>query len=1482
MSDQSTVSGPNADLVFYVNGKRIVRNNVDPKMLLADFLRAPDIGLTGTKIGCKQGGCGACTVLLSEWDESTQSVKNSSINACMRPLAALDGMMITTVEGTGSVKSDTISTVQECLAKNNGTQCGFCTPGWVMTMTAAIAEKGPKPGTKVEIEGMFDGNICRCTGYRPILYGFKKAFASDWNPDIDERDSMTCMIDPAEAVANVMPFAVQFPNELRRRARTLAFEAPGYQWFRPTTLDEALALLARFPERDNVRLVGGNTSIGIYPATVENPHIFIDLGHVPELREGLAENGRLQLGAGMRYNELLALLDREIAETAPGAACLRGVLALRYLAGRTAGSIVRNAATLAGNTMLVVRHGHEGVPFPSDCFTALATLGAQVITIAPGWDGVRRLGLLEFAAQWAADPAMQGGCLLLRYEVPATGENDYAQTYKTAQRIVNSHAIVNGGLRVRLDADNRVTEAVVVMGGIAPVACRLPQCEETLLGQVWGEATLGAALAALAGEVDAIIARHADHYANLPDEGFSAGYKRALCVSYLYKFILEVSQWRGLPVPEALRSAARRDAPHETRGTQAYATDEAEYPANQPFIKIGAYLQATGEAQYVHDIALPRRGLNGAPVQSTIALGTCTYRVPGFAGPASAAQVLEALRQRFPGVVDYVTATDVPQVVVLGIGGDEPLFAISVEPSACPHGKLPANYDACAPLLLTGFGQAIGMVLAENEQEAQEAAWHLQSELCLFAPDPLTPPVLDLPDTKAERLNSVFLDLPPFPTHIWQITRERSNMHWLPTSDPTAPDPSAPQVAHAVPVAGLAGAVPCTRVSSKQKVGSQIHFYMETQSCVAEVLGDRQLRLHPSTQSPDSVHSAACQVIGLDTNQVSVHVRRVGGGYGGKCDISAYASSMAAVAAWKQDCTVRLALLRQVDSAMFGHRHPVLGNYHIAIGDASNPATHGKLLGFQADFWLDGGRTYECSMVVSDCLALRSDTAYNIPNWNCAADVCRTNKTSNTSMRTMGMLQAVLIVEDAVEAAADSVGLASHTVRENNLYVQGDSTPYGEPLDSCYMREVWDYTVKKADFHARQRAVDAFNASNRWRKRGISLLPVKYGSGFNLAALEQGGALIEVYSSDGMVLARHGGVEMGQGLDTKVAQVVAQALNVPMRAVRVAECDTAVVPNPEGTGASTGTSFNAGAAQEACQDLRQRLESYCHTLLDAKGSQWCADHHVNFWDYPELGWRTEVAQADGAPPKIMWQYIIGFAHGDRINLSAQARIAVPGGTEPDTGLTFKEVRNAKGELVQVAEDNDYFNGYTFSAACTEVEIDVLTGETTILRADVVYDAGISLNPAVDVGQVEGGFVQGLGYVLSEELTYQPAGSPIDGARTRPAPGALYTVNTWEYKPPAAQSIPLEMNIILFPRDLAPLAPQDPNDLLSSKEIGEPPMTLAATAFFAVKKAIQAARADRGHGEWFQMESPATVERVRQACLVEAHDLAPGSDLRKRQ
>ncbi|MFE7187984.1 FAD binding domain-containing protein, partial [Streptomyces erythrochromogenes] len=558
-------------------------------------------------------------------------------------------MMISTVEGCGSVKSGCISNVQNGLATNNGTQCGYCTPGWIMNMTAAVAQKGPKPGTKAEIEALFDGNLCRCTGYRPILYGFKKEFASDWDVAVDERGCMVCDVDPAEKVNSVAPVDIVFPDELKRAPRAVRFERDGYVWCRPSTLAGVTGLLREYTDRSDVRLVGGNTSTGVYPRSVENPHVFIDIAHLPELCDLRMDGGALHIGGAVSYADLLEFLDVLIPEMkSTGDPATVGLAALQYMARRTAGTIVRNAATLAGNTMMVVRHCVQGVPFPSDCYTAMGTLGATLTISTPQHREPQKIDLLELPEHWQRSRDMQDGCVVLRYELRMTGKDEFAQTYKTALREVNAHSIVNGGFRVRLDADHCVADAIVVLGGIAPSAMRMRQTETTMRGRRWDSSLLATALTELGREVGGLMERYASRFAKLPDEGFSPEYKLQLAQSFLYKFFIEVCEWRGLHVPRDVQSGGRRALRPVSKGTQAYVDYPDEYPVNIPYVKIESFLQSTGEAQYTQDIALPQTGFNGAPVQSTVAKGTAIYSVPDVSGPATPQEVLVALKKRYP------------------------------------------------------------------------------------------------------------------------------------------------------------------------------------------------------------------------------------------------------------------------------------------------------------------------------------------------------------------------------------------------------------------------------------------------------------------------------------------------------------------------------------------------------------------------------------------------------------------------------------------------------------------------------------------------------------------------------------------------------------------------------------------------------------------------------------------------------------------
>ena len=396
--------------------------------------------------------------------------------------------------------------------------------------------------------------------------------------------------------------------------------------------------------------------------------------------------------------------------------------------------------------------------------------------------------------------------------------------------------------------------------------------------------------------------------------------------------------------------------------------------------------------------------------------------------------------------------------------------------------------------------------------------------------------------------------------------------------------------------------------------------------------------------------------------------------------------------------------------------------------------------------------------------------------------------------------------------------------------------------------------------------MDDFNRKNRWRKRGLGMIPVKYGSGYNWVQLEQAAAIVAVNQGDGSVIIHQGGVEMGQGLTTQIVQIASYVLNVPMELIYVEGTKTSVTPHPTSTGGSTGTPYNGAAVKKTCGELRSRLMDFAYDLLKENGDQWCKDRGIDFWNYGQKGWATSVTT--NGRPTLIWQNLVQLAFANRVDLVCSFTAPLQGGTTPVPAMTFKPVKDQPqipgvpiADTRSISGAVDSFIGFTYSGACSVVEVDVLTGEVKILSADIVYDMGWSLNPAIDIGQVEGAFIQGVGYLLTEKLVLEPEG---------PEKGRLNTDNTWRYKPPAVTTIPLEMNVHLFPRNI-PQVPEDPNELFSSKEVGEPPLVLSNSVFFAVKDAVRASRLERNRSGLFRMDAPATVEEVRRACDVSIDD-----------
>jgi xanthine dehydrogenase small subunit len=1327
----AAASYPNA-ISFTLNGAPVSVENPDPTTLLVDYLRSSEVGLTGTKLVCGEGGCGACTVLVTRVDPNTTQVVERAVNACLHPLCSVDGAAVTTVEATGSTRTS-LSPVQQAMVTEAGTQCGFCTPGWVMNMEGLL--RSGVPLTAQTIEDHFDGNLCRCTGMRPILNAMQ-TFAGTTPPTPP-------------------------PPPTPPTPQPLHFSGSGYDWYRPLTIDDARAILyVGRATYATAKLVNGNTSIAIYKRDVENPQLLVDVSAIPEL-SGVDPEG-VTVGGGVSLAELEEFLAARIAALPPTATA--GLQALYDHLLRIANVQVRNVGTIAGNLVLTRQNAATGAPFASDLFTVLATLGATLglVPSDPSKDiqAVPVLDLPDF-------DSMPGGYVLVWLNLPLTRPQEYVKTYKVARRVQNAHALVNAGFRVHFDGNGHVADASIVFGGIGgmPVAADV----QPLIGQPWSWATWSLLEKAVEQTVAANIVP-------MPD-GVSDQYRTNLALNLTLKFFVWLALQVNATIVQPTYASAGEDYVRPvSSGTTQLTSYPNEWPVGKAIVSLSSDIQTTGQAIYTQD--LPP---SAATLEAAYVYGEQLYANFDYSPLGGLAALVAAAQKQFPGVRDFVTVADVPvqSANLMGLGNDDPVFAAGT---------------------ITAYGEPIGLVLADTLRTAQDAAaWIQQNGIAYTALQPVATTIdeaLELPNN-----TGIFQDSPkqaPWLSHLDSIVRPGSDTAWL--ADP-----------HTEPGRGF--------VTGLQVTGAQCHFYFETQS-VLVVPGERdEVALYCSSQDLASCQRAVAAVLGVETAKVAVHVNRVGGGFGGKETRPPMFAAAAAVAAAKLQRPVRLALDRNTDMTMLGGRHPYEGRYWVSFDP------DGTIQKWRMNFYSNGGNTYDVTFPVSDLAVLSADGNYMVDTFGVYATCCRTNRMTNTAMRSFGAIQCSLIVEDAIEQVAYSLKVLPEAVRWQNFYVDSDqnatqSTPYGQQLKYAIGRAVWKQLGESCDFGDRLQAVQQFNQQNRWRKQGISMIPIKYGVSYTFLTGNQGGALLTVCESDGTVVLATGGVEMGQGLDTKLVQIAAEILDIDISLIQPADTSTEVVPNASSTGASTGADLNGGAVKRAAADLKSRLQA------------WCAANQSNPLYQPFPDWQNDWSGS--------WTKIVADAYADRQDLSAQALYASPDlsevGPTPSTNTTP-------------------FYYYSWSAACSQVEIDVLTGEVTILRSDILYDAGKSLNSLLDAGQIWGGFVQGIGNVTTEEMYYADNGQPISDG-------------TWNYKPPCSKTIPVELNVTLLdyektnPVDDLPL---DPYGIQSSKSTGEPPLVLANTVFFAIKHAVLAAREDAGLDGWFELQAPATVEQVQLAC-----------------
>ncbi len=1355
-------------LTFYVNDEQVVLDNPDPTMLLVDFLRYGALGLTGTKLSCGEGGCGACTVMLSRYEESLDEVVDMAVNACLRPLCSLDGMMVTTTEGIGSTR-EKLDPVQHAIAAFNGSQCGYCTPGFVMNMYTMLRNR-PRP-TQQEVEDNFDGHICRCTGFRPILQGMK-SFAVDYKKHNTYYTNHPC-VAAADYIHGESKdgVRVKFPEALldyAKHPQPLFFQGRGYQWFRPLNLAQVLKLKERFDDHTgNFKLVVGNTSIGIYKIDVNDPHVLVDVSAVPEMLGFREEKDGFRAGAANTLQQLIEYLDKVLAGLDPAKSS--GLDALRRHLLDIANLQVRNVGSLAGNIMMTRQQAETAEPFPSDLYLVFTTLGARITLASESFNG----GLKSYEMLELPGPAeLPKDAVAVSFHIPYTRAGEYVETFKIASRDQNAHALVNAGFRVSLNKKGVVGDATIAYGGLAPMTVRLSKVEKYLSGKSWTEETLSGALKMIASEVASIIKP-------MPGVQFlPQGYRESLTETLFYKFFLHIA-YELFPkeVQAENRSAANPYVRPLSGGQQHIEIYPGEAPVGEPILKTTVFEQASGELKYTQDLPLPPHGLEAFYVKSKRALASF-----GYSNRGGAAGVNEHLIEKFPGVKAYISIADVPggsKGNLVGLGGDDPIFA--------------DKQVIC-------YGQPIGLVVAQDAWVAQQAARYVENELITYKDLPGHKPVFTIQEALAlPGRSGIFKDQPPTNVHVPNILRKGSDEKWLKNPDK--------------PMKG------CLVLKGSHGNIGQAHFYMETQGCLAIPGEQDTMIVYSSTQQPSSVQSNVAQVLNISVSSVQVYARPIGGGFGGKQFRPGVVAPAAAVAAWGLNRPVRLALDRNTDMEVIGKRHPFKGWFHVTYTE------DGMLRGMKMRLISDGGSTYDCSFPVLDLSQQHVDGAYFCPTFESFADVARTNNASNTAFRSFGVVQSTMIVEEAIERVAHSLGVTPESIRYKNLYKSSSAktrdfqrTAFGQALRPCYIREIWNKLEKTSDFKRRQKAVEDFNRKNRWRKRGISMIPIKYGVGYQPRFLDQGIAVVVAYATDGSVMLQHGGAESGQGINTKMLQIAAETLGIPMEWIRIGETSTETCPNATATAASSGSDLFGGAVQLACQQLRKRLEKYC------------VEHKVKGW---KRNWAAK------------WKDIVSGAYLSRVDLTSEALFRTP-------------------RLQDIEGTHQYgraFYYFTYSAAVTEVEIDVLTGETTILRADIIYDAGKSLNPCLDVGQLEGAYVQGLGLMTTEQLMYEED-------------GRLYSNGTWDYKPPCSKSIPVDFRVMLHrtERRRADGKPAEDTAVLSSRAIGEPPLVLSTTAFFAIKHAIMAARRDQGDNTWVEIDAPATVARVQSACRVKRDQL----------
>ncbi|XP_062708362.1 xanthine dehydrogenase isoform X2 [Aedes albopictus] len=1250
-------------LEFSINGKlyHINPERIAIETSLNTFIRN-HAQLKGTKFMCLEGGCGSCIVNVTRQHPVTKEITTNAVNSCLMPIYACHGCDILTVEGIGS-KKDGYHAVQKRLAEFNGSQCGFCSSGMVMSMFSLL-EAAEGSVTMQDVESALDGNICRCTGYRPILDAFK-SFAVDVGDSIkkvcqdieDLGSGSSCSRRACEGICS--------NNSLEDdRRMQMIIDNDGRQWYKTYQMADILKIFQSIGNKPYM-LVAGNTAHGVYKRS-NGLEVFIDINSVKELHHHEIEE-HLIVGANISINEFMKIIHRAVKKN----------VNFQYLGKlndhlqKIANQPVRNSGTLAGNLMIK----HEHLEFPSDLFLLLETVGATLIIL--GDDSSTTVTPQQFLR---LDMTKK---IISRIIIPQYDPALHAfRSFKIMPVSQNSRAYVNAGFLFKFSDSTLIPESVTIcFGGINPAFVHASKTEAFLIGKpLLLNETLKEAIQILTSELDP------DYV--LPDA--SPSYRRNLAVSLFYKCILDIAfEYQGKLDPVMKSGATTLERPLSS-GKQSYDTYPNKWPLTQNVPKLEGLIQCSGEAEYINDIPKIPNELFAAFVLAT--------EINSRIVKIDASNALKV-----DGVKAFFSVKDIPGInnfMTLEIGAPQ------VEEVLC-SGEVVYH------------GQPVGIIVAKTSEQAYRAANLVETCYEQMQPKPVYPTVSDVFESQAYD----------------RVSNQGYDRHGAQFSTSTE------------------GPI---KINGRLDLQGQYHYTMETQTCFCIPLEDG-MDVYSSTQYPDLVLCAVSQVLNVPQNSINLSVRRVGGAYGAKSTRPALIACACAVAAKLTQRPVRMVLPMETSMSALGKRIGCLSLYEVDVD------SNGVINRLDNTYTHDGG-----SIVNENISYLTSDmfkNCYRTDNWNLVGNVARTDVPSNTWCRCPGTSEGIAMIENIMEHIAHVVGKDPMEVRMHNM-----------PKEN-HMYKLLPKFRKDVSFDSRKKAIDKFNDKNRWRKRGIAIIPMEY-------PMEYSGtknALVSIYHIDGSVAITHGAVEMGQGVNTKVAQVAASILGISLNKISVKPTTTLTSPNNNPSVHSRASETAAFAVKRCCEILLKRLQPI-----------WTSNRSAT------------------------WEQIINTAFVTNVDLTAEYHY---------------QSEDLQGYII-------------WGCACAEVEVDILTGNVQVPRVDLLEDVGESMSPGIDIGQLEGSFIMGLGYYLTEALVYDPSDASLVNNRS------------WNYKVPGVKDIPIDFRVSFLKNS------SNPHGVLRSKAVGEPSFSMTPVLTYALRYALRSARRDAGlPDDWIPIGSGTTPEKI---------------------